>query len=357
MADNLEDRVEKVWTAALAGDDHGAADVALAALDDGLPPEDLLLGVLAPVQSRVGDAWAANGVTVAQEHIVTAVSERVLAAVSRHPAARARHTEDKGRATVACVDGEWHAFPARLLAELLRLHGWRVDYLGPHVPTPYLPMHVNGTDADVVALSASMPSRLPAAHAAIAACQETGKPVLAGGAAFGADGRYAHLLGADGWAADGLGAVEHLAGGPLRRRTRPGEAGGHRPPPAGEEFDRISGMAQDVVSSVMWKLGERLPAMAGYSRQQLDHTTKDIGYIVEFLTIALYVRDPELFSRFLLWMAGILTARGVPESTLFPALDLLAGQLKDFPHALATVEHGVEVLGREEGKDRPRHPF
>ncbi|UBU09642.1 cobalamin B12-binding domain-containing protein [Nonomuraea gerenzanensis] len=378
MADNLETLTGKIWTSALDGDDHGAADAALAALGDGLPVEDLLLNVVAPIQRQVGDAWAANEVTVAQEHIVTAVSERVLAAAARHPAARARHVGVKGRAAVACVDGEWHAFPARLLAEVLRLDGWRVDYLGPHVPTPFLPIHVREAEVDVVLLSASLPTRLPAAHEAIAACRETGRPVLAGGAAFGGDGRYARLLGADGWAPDARATAERLTAGPAPGETAyegsnggtgpAGQEHGHPTTPTGQEhghpatapdreYGHLTETAQELIDTVMWRLGERIPAMAAYDNRQLKHTREDIGHLIDFLAISLYVDDPTLYSRFLLWMAGILTARNVPEDTLFPALDLIATGLKGCPRARATVEHGQEALRREHGKDRPGHPF
>ncbi|TYB70239.1 cobalamin-binding protein [Nonomuraea sp. PA05] len=350
MADNLEHLRDRLWTSALDGDDHGAADAAMTALDDGLPVEDLLLDVVAPLQKQVGDAWAANEVTVAQEHIVTAVGERVMAAASRHPAARARHAGDRGRAAVACVDGEWHAFPTRLLAEVLRLDGWRVDYLGPHVPTPFLPIQVRESEADVVLLSASLPTRLPAAREAITACREVGRPVLAGGAAFGEDGRYARMLGADGWAPDGRGAARRLIEDPARG---PGGAEG----PDDQEYGQIKGTAQELIDSVMWRLSERIPAMAAYSDRQLRHTREDIGHVIDFLTMSVYVRDPALFSRFLLWMAGILTARGVPEETLYPALELIAAGLKSCPRAQATVEQGQEVLRREHGKDKPGHPF
>ncbi|MYS44742.1 cobalamin-binding protein, partial [Streptomyces sp. SID5998] len=101
-----------------------------------------------------------------------------------------------GTVTVACVDGEWHALPARLLAEVLRCRGHRVDFLGAQVPTPHLIAHLHRTAPAVVALSSSLPVRLPDAHTAITAVQALGIPVLAGGAAFGDDGRYARLLGA-----------------------------------------------------------------------------------------------------------------------------------------------------------------
>ncbi|WP_131763733.1 cobalamin B12-binding domain-containing protein, partial [Actinomadura fibrosa] len=192
---------EAFWEAVAAGDEYAAADAALAALDGGMDAEGLLLDVIAPAQARLGREWAANRITVAQEHTATAVNERVIGAVAHHPAVRGRRDADgagrRGRVAVACVDGEWHALPARLVAEVLRLRGWHVDYLGAQVPTPHLIAHVHRTGPAVVALSTSIATRLPAAHAAVTACQATGTPVMAGGAAYGADGRYARLLGAD----------------------------------------------------------------------------------------------------------------------------------------------------------------
>lgn len=65
----------------------------------------------------------------------------------------------------------------------------------------------------MVALSCSIATRLPTAHAAITACHVAGAPVLVGGAAFGADGRLAERLGADAWAPDARSAVARLAQG------------------------------------------------------------------------------------------------------------------------------------------------
>ncbi len=187
------------------------------ALDAGAGAEDVLLDVIAPVQGKVGAEWAAARFTVAQEHAATAIHDRIIAVMAhRTPAAVPPGTS--GTVTVACVDGEWHALPARILAEVPRLRGHRVDFLGAQVPTPHLVTHLHQTAPAALALSSSVATRLPAAHAAITAAQATGVPVLAGGAAFGPDGRYARLLGADGWAPDARSAALLLAAG----LTRPG---------------------------------------------------------------------------------------------------------------------------------------
>jgi methanogenic corrinoid protein MtbC1 len=334
-----------LWSAVHQGDERRAADVVLDALESSADPETVLLDLIAPVQTRVGTEWAANRLTVAQEHTATAIHERVIAVLAHHPDRR-REAPTGPRVTVACVDGEWHALPARLLAEVLRLRGWRVDFLGAHVPTPHLIAHLHQTGPRAVALSSSIPTHLPTAHMAITACQAAGVPVIAGGAAFGPDGRYARALGADGWAPDARGAAAVLD----RGLDRPGPPAVHRtvdhlPHLADQEYTIVAGTTHQLVKQTLADLEDRFEPLRGYSERQRRHTAEDLAHIVEYLATSLYVADDELFTRFVLWTADVLTARRVPARSLDPALDLLARQLKDFPRACRTLARAREALG------------
>jgi methanogenic corrinoid protein MtbC1 len=332
VAGDYEPVRERLWAAVLDRDEFAASTAIYAALDDGIAPEDVLLDVIASVQQRVGMEWAANRITVAQEHAATAINDRVIAALAHHPACRVTRTI--GRVTVACVDGEWHALPARLLSEVLRLRGWRVDFLGAQVPTAHLIAHVHQFGPDAVALSSSIPTRLPTAHAAITACQAAGVPVLAGGAAFGSDGRFARRLGADAWAPDARGAADRLKEGFAVRHSGPvHEPIDDLPHLADQEYTMVSRTAAQLVKQTVTDLEDRFPAMRAYTEAQRQHTTEDIAHIVDFLATALYTDDDDLFTGFLAWTAEILEARGVPALSLQPALDLLSAQLIDFPRA------------------------
>ncbi|YCK39456.1 cobalamin B12-binding domain-containing protein [Actinomadura sp. ATCC 39365] len=330
VRDEIERCVEALRAAATAGDEYAAIDAARAALDAGVPLEAMLLDVVAVAQARVGLDWAANRLTVAQEHTATAVHERVLAVLAHEPGARGhRSGPDRGRVSVACVDGEWHTFPVRLLAEVLRLRGWQVDYLGAHVPTAHLVVHVHRTAPAVVALSGSIATRLPAAHAAISACQAAGTPVLVGGAAFGPDGRYARLLGADAWAPDARAAADLLDAGPPPRRAATGLSAGRPPHLAGPEYTALTDRASELVRGVMAELDEHVPVTAG--EEPTGHTAEDVAYVVDYLKAAAYVDDPGLFTSFVSWMAYVLTARGVPARVLAVTLDALAARLAGLP--------------------------
>ncbi|GGM07132.1 cobalamin-binding protein [Streptomyces fumigatiscleroticus] len=336
---------DRMWAAVHAGDEYRALDVVLDALRSGATVETVLLDVIAALQVRVGTEWAAGRLTVAQEHAVTAIHERVIAALAHHPDHRRTPAAPAGQITVACVDGEWHALPARLLAEVLRRRGWAVDFLGAHVPTPHLIAHLHRTGPRAVALSSSFPVHLPTAHAALTACQAAGVPVLAGGAAFGADGRYARALGADAWAPDARGAAAVLDEGLVRPDPLTAlQAVDHLPHLADQEYTLVVGARGRLVKETFTGLEDRFAPMRAYDDVQRQRTAEDIAHIVDHLGTALYVDDPELFTRFLTWTAGVLQARGVPAVGLDPALELLARQLRDCPRACRTLALARETL-------------
>ncbi|MFB8104507.1 MULTISPECIES: B12-binding domain-containing protein [unclassified Streptomyces] len=339
---SLEKAAEDLWKAVSVADERAATDVVLDAVEGGADPESVLLDVIAPVQGRVGAEWAANRFSVAEEHAATAINERAVTAIGLHTRTRARVS--RGRITVACVDGEWHALPARLLAEVLKLRGWQVDYLGAQVPAPHLIAHLHSTHAEAVALSSSIATRLPTAHAAITACQAIGVPVIVGGAAFGPGGVYAELLGADAWAPDARAAADRLAAGPLPRPQLDHQQMDDLPHLVDQEYTLVTRGSGAVVRNVFTALESAYPAMRGYDEAQRERTAEDLAHIVEFLATSLYLGDEELFAWFISWTAQILRSRGVPPHSLPPALDLLERELKDFPRAVRTLRRGAHTL-------------
>ncbi|MGY0021420.1 cobalamin B12-binding domain-containing protein [Streptomyces sp. YJ-C3] len=348
--DSLNEPRDQLWEALGDGDETRAVAIvrrALATADprqpnavDRPPAEQLsavgeriLLELIAPAQERVGMAWAANDLTVAQEHVATAISERCIAAIV-DATAPALTGSFVGRVLVACVDGEWHALPARLVSEVLRLRGWRVDYLGAQVPTEHLVVHADRTRAQAVLLSSSIPTHLPDAHNAIISCQGAGIRVLAGGAAFGPQGRHARLMQAE-WARDAPGAATLLA----RNPTRPGARTARLPDVdlphlADQEYTMVRRSKRQLVKQTLADVATGFPDMGRYNEYQLERTVEDIEYIVSYLATALYVDDPDLFARFITWAADILAARDVPPRCLLPALNSLLSQLKDFPRVV-----------------------
>lgn len=333
---SAEDRVRYLE---LLADADASAAVAFVVdlLDQGRPAQDILLDLVAPGQSEVGLRWATNEWSVAQEHAATYVSEQVVAAV----AARTRMDAVRGLVVVACVDGEWHSLPARLLAEVLRLNGWTVKFLGASVPGPHLISYLHQHGPDAVAISCSLPLRLSTAQRIIEAAREAGVPVIAGGAGFGPQARWALRLGADRAAPDARAAVRALENWPPAMDPM---APRHRTIVLDDEHVLIAKRERELVAHAMDKLAAEFPIVGRYTPAQLEATESDLGHVVQFLSASVFVGDEALFVSFVDWLAVILGSRHVPLVTVDRTLQWYAEALYDYPRALGHLAAGRETL-------------
>jgi methanogenic corrinoid protein MtbC1 len=170
--------------AQLAADRPGALRVVI---DDGvrrgISVEQLMMEVIRPAQFEIGQLWQMNKISIADEHVATAISQFALAQL--YPLAE-RRAETGKRIFVACVEGELHEMGARLAADLLDLDGHDVTYLGANVPTDHLIRKVVAGRPDFVVLSISMTFHLAALHDAVRRLREEvdpPPPIAAGGRA------------------------------------------------------------------------------------------------------------------------------------------------------------------------------
>jgi methanogenic corrinoid protein MtbC1 len=314
------------------GDEARAVELALGLLDAGGSAEDVLLGLVAPAQVRVGERWESGEWNVAQEHAATCVAERVVAALG----GRTRLRGARGHVVVSCLDGEWHALAARIVGDVLRLRGWRVTFLGASVPPVHLVSFLHQHGPDVVALSAALPIHLPGARHAVAAAQRTGTPVLAGGPGFGPDGSLARRLGVDAWAPT-VGDAAAL----LDRMPWPEPV----PAAAGDEGAEVEyaglqeGRGRLVVAAV-----ERLRGDGPDVRLADSALDDDLGQVVDFLAAATWFGDRGLFVDHLRWLARVSASRGTPVTALPAVLEAFRTELHDFPFALACLDAGHEML-------------
>lgn len=139
----------------------GQAYARLRALDDGglerilrralatLGAPAFLEGVAAPLLRQVGSGWESGDVTPAQEHLGSAVIDRVLADIADH----AEADDDAPRVVVATLPEERHGLGARLVAAVAALEGWRVSYLGTDLPAHEIAAAATALGADLVAVS------------------------------------------------------------------------------------------------------------------------------------------------------------------------------------------------------------
>jgi MerR family transcriptional regulator, light-induced transcriptional regulator len=191
-----------------AGERDRAVGLLLGAAAVGIALVDLCVEVIQPAQYAIGELWQTNRVTVAGEHLATAISEAGLA----HLVARAARAPRNGRRVlVACVEGDLHDLGARMVADLLDLDGFDVRFLGASVPTDALAAMVRSVATDLLVLSATLSSDADCLRQALPRLRAAATPgrlvIAVGGQAFAWAPTLAEDIAADICTADARAAV------------------------------------------------------------------------------------------------------------------------------------------------------
>lgn len=198
--------------ALLAGDRRRAFAVVDRARVDGLHHRDVYLEVFQPALREVGRLWQENRITVADEHLATAITQAAMARLYDD-----LFTYGAGGGPVlvaACVDSERHEVGLRMICDLLELEGWDTYFLGATTPVESLVSMVEARAPRAVALSASIAPHLPRVKVTISALRERlgerAPLILVGGRPFLDDPGLAERVGADLTARDAMEAAELL---------------------------------------------------------------------------------------------------------------------------------------------------
>lgn len=123
-------RYESQLYEALTHRELAAADTILGEALAASSPENLILEVIGPVLSQIGDAWEEGRLSVATEHLATNyLRQRLLMWMVSGPPPRLVDP-----IALACAPSEWHEGSLLILGALLRRRRWPVAYLGQAVP-------------------------------------------------------------------------------------------------------------------------------------------------------------------------------------------------------------------------------
>jgi len=181
----------------LRGDRRAALQFIEEALQAGVAPAQIRSAVVQAAQRQIGQLWQQDKITIAQERMATAISQLTLAHLFQNERFRERLNK---MVLIACVPGEHHEFPARLLADTLDIAGYDVRFLGADVPLDPLLKVIERERPHVLALSVTMLFHLPALKEAVRVVRAKSKypvPIAIGGGVFDTAPELARDVGAD----------------------------------------------------------------------------------------------------------------------------------------------------------------
>jgi len=167
----------------LAGDRQGCRQLVSALLDQRMPIKQLYLELFQRALYQVGEMWAQGKVSVAKEHLATAITESMLNLV--YPTLF-RQTRCGRTAVVACVVNEYHQLGAKMVADIIETHGWDGYFLGANTPVEDLLTLLEEKQPDLLCLSISIHANLPILVRTIERIRQRFPtlPIVVGGQAF-----------------------------------------------------------------------------------------------------------------------------------------------------------------------------
>lgn len=101
----------------------------------------------------IGELWEHNAISVAAEHIATAITEGIMNQI--YPQVIAKKRIGK-KIVISCLEDEFHQVGGKMVSDIFEMHGWDAYYLGANTPTNELIRFIHDIQPNAVGLSLSV---------------------------------------------------------------------------------------------------------------------------------------------------------------------------------------------------------
>lgn len=201
---NLQD----IELAVIQGQHILTQDLTEQALQEGLPPRDILEGALLPGMTEVGHRMQIKQFFIPEVMLAARAMKAGMALVE--PLLDASVLRDRGTIVIGTVYGDLHDIGKNLVSTMYRGAGFKVIDLGVSVPAETFAKVAKEENADVIALSALLTTTMDNVPPTLAALEAVGirdqVKVIVGGSPVTQE--FVERVGADGYGKDAGAGVE-----------------------------------------------------------------------------------------------------------------------------------------------------
>ncbi len=188
-------------------------------LKNGQSIPDLYEHIFAATQYELGMLWQTNAITVAHEHYCTAATQSIMSTLYPYII----NAEKKKYKMMGCtVAGGLHELGIRMLSDSFEKDGWDTYYMGASMPDTNIISAVKEQQADILAISVTMPFDINKAETLINKIRIdqtlSNLKIIVGGHPFNLVPELWKRIGADGFAKNAREAVE-LANQMMRNKN------------------------------------------------------------------------------------------------------------------------------------------
>jgi methanogenic corrinoid protein MtbC1 len=142
----------------LAGQRKAALEIIMDAYRGGYSIPDIYMNVFQEVLYEIGRLWETNRITVADEHMGTAITQFVMSNLYQHLEIA---DAQRGKLVMTGVQGELHQVGANMVADVLEADGWDVLFLGTNVPAEGVIQAIRQQQPDLFGISSTMFFNIP----------------------------------------------------------------------------------------------------------------------------------------------------------------------------------------------------
>ncbi|MBF0201309.1 MAG: cobalamin-dependent protein [Desulfamplus sp.] len=206
--DPYRELAESYSEAVFSSDRRKASAIILEAVESGTAIKDIYLHVFQPSLYLIGRLWQFNIISVAQEHLFTAMTQSIMAQL--YPFIMSGLRGDK-KMIATCVGSELHEIGIRMVADIFEMDGWSTLFLGAGTSSKTVVGTIDSEKPHLLAISATMNFHLPNVQNLIKEVKSSNTPglfIMVGGGVFNARPQLWQDIGADGFAMDAVHALE-----------------------------------------------------------------------------------------------------------------------------------------------------
>ncbi len=136
--------------AAVQGDEQVCVEVLDTVFRAQMPLLDIYQDLLAPAMTMIGIWYKVEAIDEGQEHLASAITERMMARASQIAGPLRRHGLV---AVLGCAPDSYHVIGLRMIGDYMRLCGWKVLFLGANTPVRSFHNAVSNHKPAIVMLS------------------------------------------------------------------------------------------------------------------------------------------------------------------------------------------------------------
>lgn len=180
---NIADAQNEFRQALLLGNRTKGSEILRQFIVQKIPLPELYESIIKKSLYQVGELWEYNKITVADEHMATAVTESLLNEFYQLIISNSR---TGNKVVVACVENEMHQVGIKMVADIFEMNGWDAYFLGANIPTSELIKYIHQVKPHVVALSVSIYFHIPILEKMITEIRKAfpNLTIIVGGQAF-----------------------------------------------------------------------------------------------------------------------------------------------------------------------------